>query len=184
MSSNIITILCIMGGLVLLLSLLPKNSNFLDVRSIFAQHFAIFRGNWLQLVSIFIVPIFFSVGIVQERCVDREVLTNLNIVSPILMAMFFSVLNILNVLDRQVKSDKYQQLLTETFTTTLFEITLCLLLLLISFIILFVGAFETTVIIQMLSGIIYYLTIVMILNMPVIIKRVKILFDSKHDGED
>lgn len=140
--NNIITILCIIGGLVLLLSLLPKNSNFLDVRSIFAQHFNVFRGNWLQFFGIFIVPILFSIGIVQIRCVDKEILNNLNIVLSILIAMFFSVLSILSAIDGQIRRDEYQQLLTETFTTTIFEIILCLLLLLISFIVLFIGVFE------------------------------------------
>ena len=172
--NNIITILCIIGGLVLLLSLLPKNSNFLDVRSIFAQHFNVFRGNWLQFFGIFIVPILFSI-----RCVDKEILNNLNIVLSILIAMFFSVLSILSAIDGQIRRDKYQQLLTETFTTTIFEIILCLLLLLISFIVLFIGVFEKTVILKIISGIIYYLTIVTILNILVIIKRIKVLFDNK-----
>ena len=169
--NNIITILCIIGGLVLLLSLLPKNSNFLDVRSIFAQHFNVFRGNWLQFFGIFIVPILFSIGTVQIRCVDKEILNNLNIV--------LSILSILSAIDGQIRRDKYQQLLTETFTTTIFEIILCLLLLLISFIVLFIGVFEKTVILKIISGIIYYLTIVTILNILVIIKRIKVLFDNK-----
>lgn len=177
--NNIITILCIIGGLVLLLSLLPKNSNFLDVRSIFAQHFNVFRGNWLQFFGIFIVPILFSIGIVQIRCVDKEILNNLNIVLSILIAMFFSVLSILSAIDGQIRRNEYQQLLTETFTTTIFEIILCLLLLLISFIVLFIGVFEKTVILKIISGIIYYLTIVTILNILVIIKRIKVLFDNK-----
>ena len=174
--NTIITILCIIGGFVLLL---PKNSNFLDIRSIFAQHFKVFRGNWLQFFSIFIVPILFSIGIVQIRCVDKEILNNLNIVLSILIAMFFSVLSILSAFDGQTSRDKYQQLLTETFTTTIFEIILCLLLLLISFIVLFIGVFEKTVILKIVSGIIYYLTIVAILNILVIIKRIKVLFDNK-----
>ena len=56
---------------------------------------------------------------------------------------------------------------------------LCLLLLLISFIVLFIGVFEKTVILKIVSGIIYYLTIVVILNILVIIKRIKVLFDNK-----
>lgn len=176
---SIITILCILGGFVLLFSLLPKNGNFLDIRSIFAQHFTIFRGNILQLFSIFIVPIFFSIGLVQIRCVDREILNNLNIVLSILIAMFFSVLSILISIDGQKKKDTYQRLLTETFTTTIFEIILCLLLLFISFIVLFIGLFGNTVISKIISGAIYYLTIVTILNILVIIKRIKLLFDNK-----
>ncbi len=177
--NNIITILCIIGGLVLLLSLLPKNSNFLDIRSIFAQHFKVFKGNWLQFVSIFIVPILFSIGIVQVRCVDKEILNNLNIVLSILIAMFFSILSILSAFDGRTRGNKYQQLLIETFTTTIFEVIICLLLLLISFIVLFIGTFEETAILKIVSWIIYYLTIVAILNILVIIKRIKVLFDNK-----
>lgn len=177
--NNIITILCIIGGLVLLLSLLPKNSNFLDIRSIFAQHFKVFKGNWLQFVSIFIVPILFSTGIVQVRCVDKEILNNLNIVLSILIAMFFSILSILSAFDGRTRGNKYQQLLIETFTTTIFEVIICLLLLLISFIVLFIGTFEETAILKIVSWIIYYLTIVAILNILVIIKRIKVLFDNK-----
>lgn len=177
--NNIITILCIIGGLVLLLSLLPKNSNFLDIRSIFAQHFKVFKGNWLQFVSIFIVPILFSIGIVQVRCVDKEILNNLNIVLSILIAMFFSILSILSAFDGRTRGNKYQQLLIETFTTTIFEVIICLLLLLISFIVLFIGTFEETAILKIASWIIYYLTIVAILNILVIIKRIKVLFDNK-----
>lgn len=177
--NKIITILCIIGGLVLLLSLLPKNSNFLDIRSIFAQHFKVFKGNWLQFVSIFIVPTLFSIGIVQVRCIDKEILSNLNIVLSILIAMFFSVLSILSAFDGRTRGNKYQQLLIETFTTTIFEVIICLLLLLISFIVLFIGIFEETVILKTVSGIIYYLTIVAILNILVIIKRIKVLFDNK-----
>ena len=49
----------------------------------------------------------------------------------------------------------------------------------ISFIVLFIGVFEKTVILKIVSGIIYYLTIVAILNILVIIKRIKVLFDNK-----
>ena len=48
-----------------------------------------------------------------------------------------------------------------------------------SFIVLFIGVFEKTVILKIVSGIIYYLTIVVILNILVIIKRIKVLFDNK-----
>lgn len=174
-----ITILCVIGGLVLLLSLLPKNSNFLDIRSIFAQHFKVFKGNVLQFISIFMVPAIFSIGIVQVCCVEKEILNNLNIVLSILIAMFFSVLSILSTFDGKANGNKYQQLLTETFTATIFEIIICLLLLLISFFVLFVGVFEKTVFFKIVSGIIYYLTIVVILNILVIIKRIKVLFDNK-----
>lgn len=121
----------------------------------------------------------FYLMIVFPKDSDNVIVQKGNIVLSILIAMFFSVLSILSAIDGQTRRDKYQQLLTETFTTTIFEIILCLLLLLISFIVLFIGAFEKTVILKIVSGIIYYLTIVAILNILVIIKRIKVLFDNK-----
>ena len=77
---NIISaILFITGTIILILSLSVKMGNFLDIRTIFSEHFNVFKGNPLQFISIFIVPILFSVGIVKIRCVDREILNNLNI---------------------------------------------------------------------------------------------------------
>lgn len=180
MDKIISLVLCIIGGFALLLSLLPKNSNFLDIRSIFTQHFKIFKGNWLQFFCVFIIPILFSIEIVQVRCVDKEVLNNLNIVLSILIAMFFSVLSILSTFNVKTSGNKYQQLLRETFTATIFEIIICLLLLLISFMVLFIGTYEALIFLKIVSVIIYYLTIVAILNILVIIKRINVLFENKQ----
>lgn len=82
-------VLFVIGIVFLVFSFSLKMSNFLDVRTIFSEHLSVFKGNPLQLVSIFIVPALFSVGIVKIRCIDREILNNLNIVLSILIAMFF-----------------------------------------------------------------------------------------------
>ena len=172
-------ILFAIGSAILVFSFLLKTSNFLDVRSIFVQHFLIFKGNLLQLTSIFLVPILFSVGILQVRCVDKDILNNLNVVLSILVAMYFSMLSILCAFaSNGNKTPKYKQLLKETFTAAIFEVVLCLLLLIISFITLFAGKFEHSTYLQVISGSIYYLAIVIILNTLVVIKRLKVLFDN------
>lgn len=56
---------------------------------------------------------------------------------------------------------------------------ICLLLLFISFITLFIGEFEQSFYLRIISGIIYYLSFVADLNILVIIKRLKVLFDNK-----
>lgn len=178
---NIISvILFVIGTVILIFSLFLKMSNFLDVHTIFLEHFSVFKGNPLQLVSIYIVPILFSVGIVKMRCVDREILNNLNIVLSIIIAMFFSTLSILCAFaDKNNKNSTYKQLLKETFNATIFEAIICLLLLFISFVTLFVGEFKQSLYLQIISGSIYYLAIVAVLNILVIIKRLKVLFDNK-----
>lgn len=179
MNNIIILVLCVIGVLFLFFTLIRKNSNFLDIRFIFSQHFQVFKGSRLQIISIFIIPIVFAIGIVQVRCVDKEILNNLNVVLSILVAMFFSVLSILTTLNGKSKGNKYQKVLTETFTTTVFEIIICLFILLISFVALFIGTFRDSIFFKIISGVIYYLTIVAILNMLAVIKRIKLLFDYR-----
>lgn len=177
--STISTFLFVGGGTILFFSLMVKNSNFLDIHQIFIQHFQVFKGNPLQLFSLFLVPAFLAVGIVEFKCVDKDILSNLNIILSILIAMFFSMLSILCSFDKEKKNDKYPQLLKETFNTTVFEVIICLVLLLVSFTALFVGSFDKSIPLEIVSGVIYYLAIVLILNILIVIKRIKVLFDNK-----
>ena len=94
--------------------------------------------------------------------------------------MFFSTLSILCAFENKDNNNlNYIQLLKETFNATIFEAMICLLLLFISFITLFIGEFEQSFYLRIISGIIYYLSIVADLNILVIIKRLKVLFDNK-----
>lgn len=172
-------VFAIIGGVILLLSFLPKNSNFLDVRAILVQHFKVFQGSPLQMIAIFISPIFLSISIVLVCCVNEDILNNLNVVLSILVAMFFSTLGILCTIDTTTKKAKYIQLLKETFNATIFEIIVCLVLLFLSFVMLFVDNFTETFILSAVSCVLYYLTMVAILNIFVVIKRIKVLFDNR-----
>ncbi|MCJ7856962.1 hypothetical protein MUJ63_11745 [Lachnospiraceae bacterium NSJ-143] len=177
--STISIILFMVGSAILCLCLLLKHSNFLDIRRIFVQHFCIFKGNPLQLIGIFFAPILLTTGLVEIKCIDKDILSNLNIILSILTAMFLSILSILCSFNKEKKNENYEQLLKETFNTVIFEITLCLLLLFISFIVLFIGNFKESIALKISSGIIYYLTMVTILNILVVIKRIKVLFDNQ-----
>ena len=166
------------GILLLLLCFSTKISNFLDIRKMFIQHFDIFKGNWIQFIGIFVSPFFLSIAIVGVKCVDAAIINNLNIVLSILIAMFFSVLSILcTFFDGKSKTVKYKNLMKETFNSTIFEIIICLFILLVSFITLFRNDFTDNNMLKIVSGIIYYFSIVAVLNILVIIKRVKALFD-------
>lgn len=177
---NIISVILFsIGSVLLCLCLCVKHSNFLDIRQILIQHFCVFKGSPLQLIGIFFAPILFAVGLVEIKCIDKDILSNLNIILSILTAMFLSVLSILCSFNKEGKNENYKQLLKETFNTSIFEIILCLLLLFISFIVLFIGEFEETIALKVTSGAIYYLTMITILNILVVIKRIKVLFDNQ-----
>lgn len=177
--NTISIILFIIGFVILYLCLSVKHSNFLDIRKIFIQHFCIFKRNPLQLIGIFFAPILLAIGLVGIKCIDENILSNLNIILSILTAMFLSILSILCSFNKERKNKNYEQLLKETFNTSIFEIILCLLLLFISFIILFIGDFRESVALKISSGVIYYLTMITILNILVVIKRIKVLFDNQ-----
>ena len=167
------------GACLLLLSLLPKNSNFLDVRRIIISHIKVLKANPLQFICIFIIPIIFSITILQFRFIDQNILNNLNIVLSILLSMFFAMLSILSSLNYSNKDEKYLQLQQETFIATVFEIIICLCLLLISFIVLFVGQYGHSIYLIISSFVVYYLTIVCILNILSIIKLLQALFENR-----
>lgn len=177
---NIISaVFFIIGFVILCLCLCVKHSNFLDIKQIFIQHFYVFSGNLLQLIGIFFSPMLLTVGLVEIKCIDKDILSNLNIILSILVAMFLSILSILCSFSKEGKNENYKQLLKETFNTTIFEIILCLLLLFVSFIVLFIGDFEEFIALKIVSGLIYYLTMITILNILVVIKRIKVLFDNQ-----
>lgn len=173
----VLYVLSFLGVFILVVNFSIKSSNFVDIRFIVRRHFSIFRKNKLQFFSIYIIPVIFSITIGKNYVVNDGILDNLNIILSILISMFFAVLSILCSVDLGTKKDEYKQLVRETFESTIFEIVLCLLLLFVSFIVLFIGKYDVNVILQVVSSVIYYLTFIVILNILVIIKRIQVIFD-------
>lgn len=173
------SVLYVISGLLLLLCLVQKNSNFLDVRTIFIQQFRVFKNSPLQFIGIFVVPLFLSIATVRIRVIDKDIVNNINIVLSILIAMFFSMLSVLSAFNRKQENREYNQLLKETFNAVMFECILGIVLLVISFIELFINSFINNGFQEIISAVIYYLVMVVVLNIFVIIKRMKVLFDYK-----
>ncbi len=175
------TVLLITCFTVLIISLLSSTNNFLDIKSIITDHFNIIKNNWIQAAIIYLIPIAIAIIISKKKLIDTNTLDNLNLVLSILISMFFSVLSILCSINSQNRNYKYQLLLKETSTSTIFEITICLLLLFISFSLIFIGikTINNNTIKQIASIIVYYLTMIAILNIFMILKRIKSIFDNK-----
>lgn len=173
-----LNIICIIGIIVLLFSFSFKINNFLNIKSIFVEHFKIFNGNYLQLLSIYLTPIFISLKIAMGHQVSKDTLESVNLIITVLTSMFFAIISILCAVDFKQKKDKYKKLVEATFNSTLFEIICCLILLLISFIVIFRNNYESTWFLIMLSTLIYYFLIVIILNVFLILKRIKSVFEK------
>ena len=176
-------------------ALLQKNSNFLDIRKVFTDHFAIFDNSPLQKFVIFIVPFLLSFSAISTQLLTKDIVNNLNIVLSILISMFFAILSILSsftykstdpktVADVSLrkKAEKYNKLLKQTFNAVIFESVLSIVVLVLSFAQLFSNDFSETWKLKVISLIVYYLALVIVFNILVVIKRMKSLFETKADN--
>lgn len=190
MSTN--TILVCISIILMILALLQKNSNFLDVRSVFLSHFKVFIKSPLQCIVIFGVPALLTIVAVDKQNLSKEIVDVLNIVLSILISMFFAMLSILSALppknlNKNQENDtvaknrniQYNLLLIETFNSIMFECILCILVLATSVILLFFNDFSASWQLVVISTVVYYLSLVIVFNIFVIIKRIKVLFDNR-----
>lgn len=170
-------IILISGFIILFIGLFIKYNNFLNISSVIKEHLSELWKNKIQFISIFVAPILISYALSVNRIIDEELLSSLNVILSILTAMFFSILGVLCTIREKTEDKAYKVLIEQTFNSTVFEILLCLLLLLLSFTILFIDTFEKNIFTVIASGVIYYFTIIMIINVLMVIKRMKVLFE-------
>lgn len=176
--NTISAILFIIGFVVLCLCLCVKHSNFLDIRQIFIQHLSVLKGNPLQLIGIFLAPLLLAIGLSELKCIDVDILINLDMMLSVLATILLLSLGVLCSVGK-VKNENHKQLLKETVNTTIFELILFLLLFFGSFIVLIICDFKESIALKIVSCIIYYLTMLIILNVLVVIKRIKVIFDNQ-----
>ncbi|EOU1922302.1 hypothetical protein DMN26_01275 [Clostridium perfringens] len=170
--------LFIVSALLLIINSIQKNNNFFDVRDVIKSQYNLFKGNKFQVIIFFIVPFLLSLGVVQIKYINKDIINNINIVLSIFISMFFAMLSILGGMSKSNK-EQYNILLKETFNTIIFECILCIIILIVSFIRLFLDSYEHTISLMGISIFIYYLIFVVVLNIFLVIKRLKILFDER-----
>ena len=93
--------------------------------------------------------------------------------------MFFSVMSIIINFENG-KSENYKKTLKDTNNTIMFEILLSVFLLICTFIYMFIEKIENMSILFSVSLVIYYLSIVVLINIFMILKRMHILYDKKE----
>lgn len=178
--SNIVSypnILFSLSVLILLLNFIRKNNNFFDVRTVFVQQFEMFKNCKGQLVVFYVVPLLLAAGSVATKCIEKDMINNIIIVISIFISMIFAMLSILGGYNN--KNPNYVKTLNETHNTIIFECVLCIIVLILSFVTLFIDEYDYNKSLLIVSGTIYYLMFTIVLHVLVIIKRMKALFDNK-----
>lgn len=188
MKYNLLNIICSptflfsLSFVILIISLFRKNNNFFDIRGIFLRHFKIFSNAKLWIFIFFGIPFLLSIAILQIKLIDKDIINNINIVLSIFISMFFAILGIIVSFQKKKSAvDPFNILLEETFSTILFEIIVCIFILILSFIHLFLNNFTPSASLTFNSFIIYYLLLVVLLNILILLKRIHTLYLFKDN---
>ncbi len=171
-------ILFILGALSLIVFFCGKNNSYIDIRHIINDYFKIFQHSRIQLAALYLSPLLISVATALLKKIDKEIISNINIVLSIIISILFAVMGIICSIPKQ-SNNNYNVLLSETGNVTLFECVISIIALVASFIILFVDVSDGWI--GMLISIsIYYLVLIVILNIFIVMKRLKALLDNKQ----
>lgn len=164
-----------------------KTDNYIDVKGIIANHYSIFNKSIIQIMFFSVIPLLFAIGFTLAQTVTEEISDCLNVIFSIFVAMFFSILSILlSILSKDGKEERkenaqskeYIKLIEQSNDTVIFEILLSVVLLFIILIYSLLPEDANNIIKVIFSVIIYYLTASVLLNIFILIKRLKSIFDN------
>lgn len=164
------------------------HTNFLNVRRIFKDYFALFGHERIHILVIWGIPLLIAGALVQEIEITEGSLNVVLVILSILISMFFAMLSILiskqtsTGTDDKAKESARQrlrnELLAETCTIVLIEIFLCVAVLMLSLVIVLLSEYETPIVFWMLSFCVFYILAVNVLNLLALLKRFKALIDN------
>ena len=185
------TVLVCISVILILIALFQKNSNFFDIRFIIKSHFKVFSASPFQCAVIFGVPILLAIAAVNKQVLTKDMVDTLIIILSILLSMLFAMLSILSSLKKKAASkeqendataskkiEKYNELLKETFNSVIFEGILCIIILATLLTLLFASDFTPSSLLTVISWTVYYLSLEVVLNILVVIKRLSTLFNN------
>ena len=173
------TLFCV-ALIILGVYMICAKTNFLNVSRIFSDYKQVFGEVPRHMWIFWGVPVIFALSLIQVTLINNEVAESILVFLSILVAAFFSMLAIL--VSQQGFTDtsvQYKKVLKESTTIVLVEIVLCVFALIITLSATILGNQIPEWLQYTISGIDYYLIFVMLLNMLIIIKRMKALIDNK-----
>lgn len=119
------------------------------------------------------------IGLVQITTIDGNLSNTLIVFQSILISAFFAMLSILIGKQNETNENElYITVLKETASVILLEIILCVVSVMLSVATIFLGATLNPFLLQIISAANYYIIFVVILNLLIIIKRIKALIDN------
>lgn len=179
----------IISTFIVIIYMFQKNNNFIDIKRIVSNHFKIFDKSVWQILFFTIVPILFSIGFLIEQRLNDTILNCLSVIFSILVAMFFSILAVLlsiqsNFNQKNTQKNMYNNtlLVIEQCTdTVIYEILLSIVILFLLFLFVVFEKSMATWVKYVSTFFVYTFSNSVILNIFILIKRLKSIFDKVSD---
>ena len=171
-------LLSISAFAILIIYIFRSNSNFLNIRKVFEDYLSIFKDAKKHLLVFWGVPILLAIAVVQVTDLTGKSADSMIVFLSILISAFFATLSILISKQTDQSSELYKQVLKETASLVLLEIILCIAALIISMMLAIIDVAIPKVFLIILYFFDYYLMFVMLINLLILIKRMKSLIDN------
>lgn len=179
----------IISTIIVIIYMFQKNNNFIDIKRMVSNHFKIFNKSVWQILFFTIIPILFSIGFLIEQRLNDTILNCLSVIFSILVAMFFSILAVLlsiqsNFNQKNTQKNMYNNtlLVIEQCTdTVIYEILLSIVILFLLFLFVVFEKSMATWVKYVSTFFVYTFSNSVILNIFILIKRLKSIFDKVSD---
>lgn len=164
---------------VMLIGRLLFGKRTIDCTSIIERHISCIlneRHGKYVFTLFFVVPLILALALAKVSIINDNVINIITIIMSILTSMFFTLLTLVLDMKTRVKEDKRKSasdaaimanILKETYYSIMFEILVCVLLLICCFLNIFSSKYSYGK-----SVLIYYMTLVILMNLFMILKRI------------
>ncbi len=171
-------VLIIISIIILLVYFIHKGTNFLSLKKIVKDYARIFSDAKGHVLIFWGVPILLAVALTQAATITKGLTEYLLVFLSILVSAFCAIMSVLVNIRAKEHDVKYQTVYKETVSTVLIEVVVCVFALLITLSIMVLPEDTTKWVSNIISFLDYYLIFAMILNLLILIKRIKALIDN------
>lgn len=170
----------IIGIFIFCFFIFRSSTNYSDLSIVIKDYYSVFSGAKRQFFLYWGTPLLFSASVIQVTVITSDLSESLIVFLSILVSGFFAMLSILASKASASNAPLYKEVLSGTVATVLIEILLCIITIVLTIAILFIGAKLHLVALYIISFLVYYGIFVMLLNILIIIKRLKALIDNAN----
>ncbi len=173
--------------LVIVISKFGFGLNYISVIDVIRNHVDCFRNEkdkllLIPVINYIVLPFFMGAATMMVKEIDKNTINIITIIISILTAMLFTLLTMIIDMKAKIKENPVyysmeaeisKKALLQTYYTVMFEILICIVLLIFCFFNCFTNEFGSVQ-----SFLIYSLTYMLIINLLMIIKRIFRIIDT------